>query len=60
MRGIMSARTKPLKVVDAVGGDGGVKLAKFELPPPKGTVKMIASDNVSELVHLLKNEAKVL
>ena len=60
MRGIMSARTKPLKVVEPVGADGGVKLSKFELPPPKGAVKMIAADNVSELVTLLRNEAKVL
>jgi len=60
MRGIMSARTKPLKVVEAVAADGGIKLSKFELPPPKGAVKMIAADNVGELVTLLKNEAKVL
>ena len=60
MRGIMSARTKPLKVVEPVAGDGGVKISKFELPPPKGAVKMIPADNVSELVDLLKNEAKVL
>jgi len=60
MRGIMSARTKPLKVVEPVPGDGGVKISKFELPPPKGAVKMIPADNVSELVNLLKNEAKVL
>jgi electron transfer flavoprotein beta subunit len=60
MRGIMSARTKPLKVVEARAIDGGVKLQKFELPPAKGSVKMISADNVKELVTLLKNEAKVL
>ena len=60
MRGIMSARTKPLKVVDAKATDGGVSLKSFELPPPKGAVKMIPADNVGELVTLLKNEAKVL
>jgi electron transfer flavoprotein beta subunit len=60
MRGIMSARTKPLKVVDAISVESGVKLQKFELPPPKGAVKMIPADNVGELVNLLKNEAKVL
>jgi electron transfer flavoprotein beta subunit len=60
MRGIMSARTKPLKVVDAVQSESGVKLQKFELPPPKGAVKMIPADNVAELVTRLKNEAKVL
>lgn len=60
MRGIMSARTKPLKVVEPQSVDHGVKLQKFELPPPKGSVKMISADNVAELVSLLKNEAKVL
>lgn len=60
MRGIMSARTKPLKVVEAKSLDSGVKLQKFELPAPKGAVKMIAADNVGELVKLLKTEAKVL
>jgi electron transfer flavoprotein beta subunit len=60
MRGIMSARTKPLKVVEAVSANSGVELKKFELPPPKGAVKMIPADNVGELVTLLKNEAKVL
>jgi electron transfer flavoprotein beta subunit len=60
MRGIMSARTKPLKVVEPKPVDSGVKLQKFELPPPKGSVKMISADNVKELVTLLKNEAKVL
>jgi electron transfer flavoprotein beta subunit len=60
MRGIMSARTKPLKVVEPKAVDGGVKLQKFEILPPKGSVKMISADNISELVALLKSEAKVL
>lgn len=60
MRGIMSARTKPLKVVEAKAVNSGVANQKFELPPPKGSVKMIPADNVKELVNLLKNQAKVL
>jgi electron transfer flavoprotein beta subunit len=60
MRGIMSARTKPLKVVEPIAVESGLKLQKFELPPPKGAVKMISADNVGELVKLLKNEAKVI
>jgi electron transfer flavoprotein beta subunit len=60
MRGIMSARTKPLKVVEPKSVDAPVKLKKYELPAPKGAVKMIAADNVGELVKLLRNEAKVL
>jgi electron transfer flavoprotein beta subunit len=60
MRGIMSARTKPLKVVEAKAVDSGVSLKQFEMPPPKGAVKMIPADNVAQLVTLLKTEAKVL
>jgi len=60
MRGIMSARTKPLKVVEAKATPVQVVLQKFELPAPKGAVKMISADNVAELVTRLKNEAKVL
>jgi electron transfer flavoprotein beta subunit len=60
MRGIMSARTKPLKVAEPKAVSAEVKLKKYELPAPKGAVKMIPADNVAELVKLLKNEAKVL
>jgi len=60
MRGIMSARTKPLKVVDPVSTDNLSSTVSFELPPPKGQCKMVAADNVEELVRLLKQEAKVL
>lgn len=60
MRGIMSARTKPLNVVEAKASQSQVALQKFELPAPKGAVKMISADNVTELVTRLKTEAKVL
>lgn len=60
MRGIMSARTKPLKVVEPKATDVTVNVQKFELLAPKGAVKMISADNVAELVTRLKTEAKVL
>ncbi|MEQ8364896.1 MAG: electron transfer flavoprotein subunit beta/FixA family protein [Cyclobacteriaceae bacterium] len=60
MRGIMSARTKPLNVVEPKAVEAVVNFQKYELPPPKGAVKMISEDNIAELVSLLKNEAKVL
>lgn len=60
MRGIMSARTKPLNVVDPVSDETGTNLTQYEMPPAKGEVKMIDAENVGELVNLLKNEAKVL
>jgi electron transfer flavoprotein beta subunit len=60
MRGIMSARTKPLMVVEPSSSEKSTTLKNFDLPPAKGAVKMISADNVSELVTLLKTEAKVL
>ncbi len=60
MRGIMSARTKPLTVVEPISAETQAEATSYELPPAKGTVKLIDKDNVSELVKLLKNEAKVL
>ncbi|MFT4032218.1 MAG: electron transfer flavoprotein subunit beta/FixA family protein [Siphonobacter sp.] len=60
MRGIMSARTKPLKVVEAPGHDSLTQVSKFELPPAKGAVKMIPAEEAEQLITLLKTEAKVL
>ncbi|MBW3467958.1 electron transfer flavoprotein subunit beta/FixA family protein [Arthrospiribacter ruber] len=60
MRGIMSARTKPLNVVDPKDGEVATDVTSFQLPPAKGSVKLVDKDNVEELVKLLKNEAKVL
>ena len=60
MRGIMSARTKPLKVIEPVAIDPLTSIERFELPPPKAGVKLIPADNVQELVRLLHEEAKVI
>lgn len=60
MRGIMSARSKPLNVVEPDSDEVKTAVKEFELPPAKSEVKMIDPDNVGELVDLLKNEAKVL
>jgi electron transfer flavoprotein beta subunit len=60
MRGIMSARTKPLKVVEPVASENGVTMLAYELPPAKGACKMIDASTPEQLFDLLKNEAKVL
>jgi electron transfer flavoprotein beta subunit len=60
MRGIMSARTKPLKVVEPVSNEVLTAVEKYDLPAPKAGVKMISADNPEELINLLKNEAKIL
>jgi electron transfer flavoprotein beta subunit len=58
MRGIMTARTKPLNVVEPITEEASVKYQKYELPAPKSGVKM--ADSVDQLVDMLKNDAKVL
>ena len=60
MRGIMAARTKPLKVVEPVSIESFTSIAGFELPPAKAGVKLVPADNPAELVRLLHEEAKVI
>lgn len=60
MRGIMTARTKALNVLEPVAADAKTKAVKFEKPAPKSAVKLISPDNLDELINLLHNEAKVI
>ncbi len=60
MRGIMAARSKPLKVVEPAAIDALTSIASFELPPAKAGVKLVSPDNVAELVRLLHEEAKTI
>ncbi len=60
MKGIMGARTKPLKVVEPVAVDTLTTIASFGLPPAKAGVKLVDADNVDELVRLLHEEAKAI
>jgi electron transfer flavoprotein beta subunit len=60
MKGIMSARSKPLKVIEATNVDPFTEIISFELPPAKKGVRMIAADNPEELISLLHEEAKVI
>jgi len=60
MRGIMSARTKPLKVVEPVSSEETLTISRYDLPPAKGACKMIDPATPEKLFELLKNEAKVL
>lgn len=60
MRGIMAARTKPLKVVEPAAVDTLTSVVSYEMLPAKSGVKMIAPENMDELVSLLHSEAKVI
>jgi electron transfer flavoprotein beta subunit len=60
MRGIMTARTKALTILEPVGGESKTATVKFEKPAPKSAVKLVSADNLDELISLLHNEAKVI
>ena len=60
MRGIMTARTKVLTILEPVAASSETKAIKFEKPAPRSAVKLVSADNLDELIRLLYNEAKVL
>jgi len=59
MKGIMGARSKPLKVTEPVAVDALTGIASFDLPPAKAGVKLVPAEHAEELVRLLHEEAKV-
>ncbi len=60
MRGIMTARTKPLVVTPLSGAAAWTAAASFAKPAPKAAVQLIDSSNLDELVRRLHEEAKVI
>lgn len=60
MRGIMSARTKPLQVIEPTEIERVSEFKQFETPASRGTVKMVSPDETGKLVNLLHTEAKVI
>jgi electron transfer flavoprotein beta subunit len=60
MKGIMGARTKPLKVIEPTATEALTSVVAFDLPPAKAGVKLVSADNPEELVRLLSEEAKAI
>jgi len=60
MRGIMSARTKPLQVLEPTSNEHMTSLVNYELPAAKSGCKMFSADSPEDLVNALKTEAKVI
>jgi len=60
MKGIMGARSKPLKVVEAIAVEPLTETVSFELPPAKKGVRLVPADNPEELIRLLHDEAKII
>jgi electron transfer flavoprotein beta subunit len=60
MRGIMTARTKPVKVFEPVTSESPTEVEGFVKPAPRQACKFIDPENPAALIELLQNEAKVI
>jgi len=60
LRGIMTARTKPLTVIEPEEYVRQVSFLTFENPAPRKPCRMVDPTRPDELVSLLRNEANVL
>ncbi len=60
MRGIMMARTKPVKLIEPIAVEPLTQVLVFEKPAPRAACKFIDADNAAQLIELLQNEAKVI
>ena len=60
MRGIMMARSKPVKVIEPLQVEPLTQIVEFEKPAPRAACKFIDAENPAQLLNLLQNEAKVI
>jgi electron transfer flavoprotein beta subunit len=60
MRGIMSAKTKPLQVISPVPAESLIRFTEFHVPAAKKAITMVDPGNMDELVRLLHEEAKAI
>jgi len=60
MRGIMSARTKPLKVIEPAEVKTNLEVLSYETPAPRGNVKLVPADDSAKLIEMLHTEARVI
>jgi electron transfer flavoprotein beta subunit len=60
MRGIMMARSKPVKMVEPATVEPLTEITVFEKPAPRAACKFIDAENPALLIELLQNEAKVI
>lgn len=60
MRGIMTARTKSLKVIPGTEVQPLTLVTEYQAPPQKTACKMIDPEHLEELADLLHREARVI
>ena len=60
MRGIMMARSKPVKVVEPTEEESLTEVGSYEMPPEKEACVFIDADNPAELIDILQNKEKLI
>ena len=61
MRGIMTARTKPLEIIEStLNFENNISVLEYEKPLERTACKIFTEDEVEQLVDALSNEAKVI
>lgn len=60
MRGIMTARTKPIKLYEPVPVEIMTEYVKYELPKPRAACKFVDAENPKQLIELLQTETKTI
>jgi len=60
MRGIMSARTKPLNVLEPISVEQKTKVISYEKPSQRSNVKLIPVEDASKLFEMLRTEKKII
>lgn len=60
MRGIMTARTKPVRLYEPMPAESLTEVVEFEKPGPRPACKYVDAENPRQLIELLQNEAKVI
>lgn len=60
MRGIMMARSKPIRVIAPAAVEPVSTLVSYEMPKPRAACKFVDAENAKQLIELLQQEAKVI
>jgi len=60
MRGIMMARSKPIKLVEPEDTEALTEVVSYEMPPQKEPCLFIDPDKPEELVDILQNKEKLI
>ncbi|MCU0378157.1 MAG: electron transfer flavoprotein subunit beta/FixA family protein [Bacteroidales bacterium] len=60
MRGIMTSRTKPVRLYEPEAEEPLTGIKVYEKPSPRAACKFIDPENAGQLITLLQNEAKII